>query len=84
MNLMVDIDNIEKFITSEKFTNFLVSNTTDIGTAGFILQVLFDKIEEIKNMEEEWWDNILIKDYIMDIKFNLWVFPDNLSILILI
>ena len=26
MNLMVDIDNVKKFITSEKFTNFLVSN----------------------------------------------------------
>ena len=52
MNLMVDIDNVEKFITSEKFTNFLVSTTTDIGTAGFILQVLFDKIEEIKSEEE--------------------------------
>ena len=52
MNLMVDIDNVEKFITSEKFTNFLVSNTTDIGTAGFILQVLFDKTEEIQSEEE--------------------------------
>lgn len=52
MNLVVDIDNVEKFITSEKFINFLVSNTTDIGTAGFILQVLLDKIEEIKSEEE--------------------------------
>ena len=52
MNLMVDIDNVEEFITSEKFTNFLVSNTTEIGTAGFILQVLLDKIEEIKSEEK--------------------------------
>lgn len=53
MNLMVDIDNVKKFITSEKFTNFLVSNTTDIGTAGFVLQTLLEKIDELKNMEEE-------------------------------
>lgn len=52
MELVVDIDNVEKFITSEKFTNFLVSNTTDIGTAGFILQVLLDKIEEIREEEK--------------------------------
>lgn len=52
MNLMVDVDNVEKFITSEKFTDFLVSNTTNIGTAGFILQVLLDKIEEIRGEEE--------------------------------
>lgn len=52
MELVVDIDNVEKFITSEKFTDFLVSNTTDIGTAGFILQVLLDKIEEIRKEEK--------------------------------
>ena len=52
MNMMVDINNVEEFITSEKFTNFLVSNTTDIGTAGFILQTLLDKIDEVKSEEE--------------------------------
>lgn len=53
MNLMVDIDNVKKFITSEKFTNFLVSNTTDFGTAAFVLQTLLEKIDELKKMEEE-------------------------------
>ena len=52
MEIMVHIDEVEAFNTSEKFTNFLVSNTTDIGTAGFILQTLLDKIEEIKSEEE--------------------------------
>lgn len=52
MELMVNIAEVEEFITSEKFTNFLVSNTTDIGTAGFILQTLLDKIDEIKSEEE--------------------------------
>ena len=52
MEIMVHIDEVEAFVTSEKFTNFLVSNTTDIGTAGFILQTLLDKIDEIKSEEE--------------------------------
>ena len=51
MEMMVDIAETEAFITSEKFTDFLVNNTTDIGTAGFILQVLLDKIDEIKSEE---------------------------------
>lgn len=52
MNLMVDIAETEAFITSEKFTDFLVSNTPNIGTAGFILQVLLDKIKEIKSEDK--------------------------------
>lgn len=51
MEMMVDIAEVEEFITSEKFTDFLVSNTINIGTAGFILQVLLDKIKEIKSEE---------------------------------
>ena len=53
MQLIVDTNDVEKFITSEKFTNFLVTNTTDIGTAGFILQTLLDKIDEIKEEEKQ-------------------------------
>ena len=52
MEMIVDIAEVEKFITSEKFTDFLVSNTTDIGTAGFVLQVLLDKIDEIRSGKE--------------------------------
>ena len=51
MEIMVHIDEVEAFVTSEKFTDFLVSNT-NIGTAGFILQTLLDKIEEIKSEDE--------------------------------
>ena len=52
MEMMVDIAEVEGFITGEKFTDFLVNNTTNIGTAGFILQVLLDKIREIRGEEE--------------------------------
>ena len=49
---MVDLEEVETFITSEKFTNFLLSNTTDIGTAGFILQTLLEKLDEIQSGSE--------------------------------
>lgn len=52
MEMMVNIKEVEDFITSGKFTDFLVSNTVNIGTAGFILQTLLDKVKEIKTAEE--------------------------------
>ena len=52
MELMVDIKEVETFVTSEKFTDFLVNNTTDIGTAGFVLQTLLNEIDRIKGEEE--------------------------------
>lgn len=48
MEIMCNLDNIKEFVNSDKFTNFLVNNTTDIGTAAFILQTLLDKIDEIE------------------------------------
>lgn len=57
MTIDVNIKDVEQFITSEKFTNFLTSNTTDFGTAAFVLQTLLDKIEEIKNEETNSWPN---------------------------
>ena len=68
MNIEIDIKNIEEFVLSDDFRNFLMSKTTNFGTAAFVLQTLLEKIDELKNMEEEYWDNILIKDYIMDIR----------------
>ena len=53
MEMTVDIQEVEDFITSEKFTSFLVSNTINIGTAGFILQTLLDRVNEIKATEEK-------------------------------
>ena len=53
MNLTVDIDNVEKFVLSDEFRNFLMSKTTNFGTAAFVLQTLLEKIDELKNMEEE-------------------------------
>ena len=44
----IDIGNVENFVLSDKFRDFLLSNTTDFGTAAFVLQTLLDKIDEIK------------------------------------
>ena len=48
----VDINDVEEFITSDTFTQFLMSKTTNFGTAAFILQTLLDKVAEIKEGEE--------------------------------
>ena len=48
MEVSIDINEVENFVVSEKFKNFLLDNTTDFGVAVFILQSLLDKIDEIK------------------------------------
>ncbi len=53
MEVSVDIKEVEKFITNEKFTNFLLKNTTDFGVAAFILQSLLDAIKEAKEVMKE-------------------------------
>jgi len=50
----VDIEEIEKFIMSDKFRDFLLSNTSDFGVAAFILQSLLNDVDEVRmKMEEE-------------------------------
>ena len=49
---MVDLKEVENFIESDKFVQFLLSNTTNIGTPLFILQAVKDKVNELKNNEE--------------------------------
>lgn len=51
METEVDIKEVRNFIKSEKFSNFLLSNTTEFSTAAFILQVLLEKLDEIESKE---------------------------------
>lgn len=51
MECICNLDNIKEFVNSSKFTSFLVNNTTDIGTAAFILQTLAEKINELEKEE---------------------------------
>ena len=48
MEVSVDINEVENFILSDKFRDYLLNNTTDFGVAAFILQSLLDKIKEVK------------------------------------
>ena len=51
MEVSVDIENVEEFITSDKFRDFLLNNTTDFGTAAFILQTLLNAINDLKETD---------------------------------
>lgn len=54
MTVDVDIEEVEKFIMSDKFRDFLLSNTSDFGVAAFILQSLLNDVDEVRmKMEEE-------------------------------
>jgi hypothetical protein len=48
MEVSVDINDVEKFITSDKFTEFLLNNTTDFATAAFVLQSLLEAVDVAK------------------------------------
>lgn len=50
----IDIEEVEKFVLSDGFRDYLLSTTADFGVAAFILQSLLEDIEEVKiKMEEE-------------------------------
>lgn len=54
MDMAIDIIDVKQLVKSDKFSQFLLSNTTDFTTAAFILQTLFEKIEEVeKEMAEQ-------------------------------
>lgn len=52
MECICDLNDIKKFVSSDKFTNFLINNTTDFSTAAFVLQTLIEKIDELEKEED--------------------------------
>lgn len=52
MECICDLNDIKKFVNSDKFTHFLINNTTDFGTAAFVLQTLIEKIDELEKEED--------------------------------
>lgn len=44
----VDLNDVEEFVTDEKFTRYLLDNTTDFGTAAFILQSVLTAVERAR------------------------------------
>lgn len=54
------LNEVDKFVRSNKFTNFLLNNATDLDIPAFILTVLFteinnnrQKLSEISEVEKE-------------------------------
>ena len=48
MEVSVDIEDVEKFVLSDDFREYLLNNTTEFSTAAFILQTLLDAIDKVK------------------------------------
>lgn len=46
--LDVDLNDVKDFCEN-KLAKFLVENTTDFGTAAFILQTVLDRVNELQN-----------------------------------
>lgn len=44
--IMIDLDEVKKFIGSEKFTRFLLGAAPSFGCATFVLSKLFDAVDE--------------------------------------
>lgn len=42
------LNEVERFITSDDFKQFIIDNNTDFAVPCFILQVLLEKIEEMR------------------------------------
>lgn len=53
MVIEVNIENVKEFVNSDKFREFLLSNTTEFGTAAFVFQTLMEKIDELEKAEED-------------------------------
>lgn len=48
VSVTVDLKEVNDLIWSDKFAKFLLSNSTGLSTAAFIIQTLADKIKEIQ------------------------------------
>lgn len=46
MEMSVDLANLKEFLYNEEFHQFLVSHTTDLATAGWVLQTLLDEFDK--------------------------------------
>ena len=48
----VDLEDVKRFIESDKFSQFLLNNTTDFATAAFVLQTVHERVEELLGEKE--------------------------------
>ena len=52
MDIEININDVEKFVNNPDFHYYLLNNTNEFTTAVFILQILLDKIDEIKKQSQ--------------------------------
>ena len=53
MEVSVDLEDVENFIISNTFRDFILSHTTKVSTAAFILQALADALQKAKEENKE-------------------------------
>ena len=52
MQLSVDLDNVKELIESYRLADFLINNTTDVGTAAFVLNAVETAYNEARQQVE--------------------------------
>lgn len=52
MDCHVNLNEVRRLIESNDLANFLLSHSTDFGACAFILQTVYDKLEEIEKESE--------------------------------
>ena len=51
MEIDVNLNEVKDFVQSDKFIQFMLNNTTNIGVSAFILQTILEKISELESEE---------------------------------
>lgn len=46
--ISIDLNEVEDYVTSDKFTQFLLNTTTNFGTAAFVLQEIMNAVQKAK------------------------------------
>ena len=46
--ITIDLEEVEKFLHSDEYINWLLNNTTDFTIAAFVLQAGFDALENAR------------------------------------
>lgn len=44
----IDLDEVNKFVESDDFIQFLLNHTTDLGTAAYVIQTLHEQVKKDK------------------------------------
>ena len=48
MDMEINIEDVEAFVTNADFHRYLLDNTADFAVAAFILQTLLDTVDQLK------------------------------------